>query len=77
MLRERAVAVAYRMLGSRSEAEDIAQDTLERCGAPWTAGVPTSAGAHEPIRNLVAFTTTVATRLAIDHLRSARVRRER
>ena len=31
---------------------------------------------RSPIRNPAAFTTTVATRLAIDHLRSARVRRE-
>ena len=72
-LRERAVAVAYRMLGSRTEAEDIAQDTLERVRRALRDGDD----AGEPIRNPAAFTTTVATRLSIDHLRSARVRRER
>ena len=77
-LRGRAVAVAYRMLGSRSEAEDVAQDTLERVRRAADGGAADEGtGAHEPIRNLAAFTTTVATRLAIDHLRSARVRRER
>lgn len=66
-LRSRAVAVAYRMVGSRSEAEDIAQDTMVKVQA---------AAAREELRSAAAFTTTVATRLAIDHLRSARVRRE-
>ncbi|MDQ2679163.1 MAG: RNA polymerase sigma factor SigJ [Actinomycetota bacterium] len=71
-LRARAVAVAYRMLGSRTEAEDVAQDTIERVRvAMGRGGVD-----DEPVRNPAAFTTTVATRLAIDHLRSARVRRE-
>ncbi len=71
-LRERAVAVAYRMLGSRSEAEDIAQDTLVKVRAAVQRGVDDG----EPVRNTAAFTTTVASRLSIDHLRSARVRRE-
>lgn len=66
-LREVAVGVAYRMVGSRAEAEDLAQETLVRVYA---------ATEREDIRRLEAFTTTVATRLALDHLRSARVRRE-
>jgi RNA polymerase sigma-70 factor, ECF subfamily len=66
-LRARAVEVAYRMLGSRTEAEDIAQETIVRVQA---------ALGREEIRTPAAYTTTVATRLAIDHLRSARVRRE-
>jgi RNA polymerase sigma-70 factor (ECF subfamily) len=58
-------AIAYRMTGSVSEAEDIAQDALVRMLREDT-----------PVANPDAFATTVATRLAIDHLRSARVRRE-
>jgi RNA polymerase sigma-70 factor, ECF subfamily len=59
-----AFAVAYRMLGSVAEAEDVAQDALLRL--------------HEAqqVDNPDAFLTTVTTRLAIDVLRSARVRRE-
>ncbi len=66
-LRDRAVGVAYRMLGSRTEAEDIAQETVVRVR---------DALGREDIRSPEAYTTTVATRLSIDHLRSARVRRE-
>ena len=64
-LRPRAFAVGYRMLGSVAEAEDIAQETLLRVSA-------LDAPPDEP----AAWVTTVATRLAIDHLRLARVRRE-
>ena len=64
-LRPRAFAVGYRMLGSVAEAEDIVQETLLRVSA---LGVPPD----EP----AAWVTTVATRLAIDHLRLARVQRE-
>jgi RNA polymerase sigma-70 factor (ECF subfamily) len=66
-LRAQAVAVAYRMVGSRTDAEDLAQEAMVRVGAALAAG---------GVRNPEAFTTTVTTRLAIDHLRSARVRRE-
>ncbi len=66
-LRRRAFDTGYRMLGSRSDADDIAQETLLRVRDPITSG---------DVRSPEAFTTTVATRLAIDHLRSARVRRE-
>ena len=63
-LRSLSFAVAYRMLGSVAEAEDVVQDALLRL--------------HEAddVRNPEAFLTTVTTRLAIDVLRSARVRRE-
>lgn len=70
-LRSRAVAVAYRMLGSRTDAEDIAQTTMIRVQSRLD-----DAGDTDPLRSPEAFTTTVATRLSIDHLRSARVRRE-
>ncbi len=64
-LRRRAFAIAYRMLGSVAEAEDVVQETLLRLHR-----------AGDEVESPVAFVSTVATRLAIDHLRSARVRRE-
>jgi RNA polymerase sigma-70 factor (ECF subfamily) len=63
-LRGLAFAVAYRMLGSVAEAEDVTQEALLR--------LHDASGVENP----EAFLTTVATRLAIDVLRSARVRRE-
>jgi len=67
-LRPRAFAIAYRMLGSVAEAEDIAQEALVRVHRALEEG--------ERIESPRAFVATVATRLAIDELRSARVRRE-
>jgi RNA polymerase sigma-70 factor (ECF subfamily) len=63
-LRRLAFAIAYRMLGSVAEAEDVAQEALLRLHDA------------EDVRNEEAFVTTVSTRLALDVLRSARVRRE-
>jgi RNA polymerase sigma-70 factor, ECF subfamily len=63
-LRGLAFAVAYRMLGSVAEAEDVTQEALLR--------LYDASGVENP----EAFLTTVTTRLAIDVLRSARVRRE-
>jgi RNA polymerase sigma-70 factor (ECF subfamily) len=62
-LRALAFSIGYRMLGSVAEAEDVAQEALLRVH-----------GATPD--NPAAFVTTAATRLAIDVLRSARVRRE-
>jgi RNA polymerase sigma-70 factor (ECF subfamily) len=67
-LRRPAFAVAYRMLGSVSEAEDIVQEALLRVHNALERG--------EHIDSPRAFVTTVTTRLAIDELRSARARRE-
>src|SRR3954447_25290955 len=67
-LRPHAFAIAYRMLGSVSEAEDVVQEALLRVHRALDAG--------ERIASPSAFVTTVTTRLAINELRSARARRE-
>jgi len=64
-LRPYLFAIAYRMLGSVAEAEDVVQDAFLRY---HEAGV----GADSP----KAYLATVTTRLAIDRLRSAQSRRE-
>jgi RNA polymerase sigma-70 factor (TIGR02957 family) len=68
-LRPHAFAIAYRMLGSASEAEDVAQEALLRAHQALQA--------DERIASPRAFVATVTTRLAINELRSARARRER
>jgi RNA polymerase sigma-70 factor (TIGR02957 family) len=67
-LRPRAFAIAYRMLGSVAEAEDIVQEALIRFNNALEEG--------ETIESPRAYVATITTRLAIDELRSARVRRE-
>jgi len=67
-LRPVAFAIAYRMLGSVSEAEDVVQEALLRVHQAVEAG--------EQITSPRAFAATVTTRLAMDELRSARARRE-
>lgn len=61
-------SIAYRMLGSVTEAEDVVQDAYLRLHERFLAG--------ETIERPEAYASTVATRLAIDALRSARRRRE-
>ena len=67
-LRPVAFGIAYRMLGSVSEAEDVVQEALLRVHRSLEAG--------EQIASPRAFVATVTTRLAINELRSARARRE-
>jgi RNA polymerase sigma-70 factor, ECF subfamily len=67
-LRPLLFSLAYRMVGSVSDAEDLVQEAFLRLHKTETEG--------DEIESPKAFLTTVVTRLAIDHLRSARVRRE-
>jgi RNA polymerase sigma-70 factor (TIGR02957 family) len=67
-LRPASFAIAYRMLGSVAEAEDVVQEALLRLHQALEAG--------ERIASPRAFVATVTTRLAINQLRSARARRE-
>jgi RNA polymerase sigma-70 factor (ECF subfamily) len=64
--RDRLIAVAYRMLGSRAEAEDAVQEAWLRY----------QAADRTTIEELPAWLTTVTARICLDVLRSARVRRE-
>lgn len=67
-LRPHMFGVAYRMLGSVSDAEDIVQEAFLRYRGAARDGAE--------IGSLRAYLSAIVTRLAIDHLRSARVRRE-
>jgi RNA polymerase sigma-70 factor (ECF subfamily) len=66
-LRPRLFGLAYRMLGSRAEAEDVVQDAYVR----WHQAD------RESIRNPEAWLVTTATRLAIDRLRALKTERDR
>ncbi len=65
-VRPRLFGIAYRMLGSTAEAEDIVQDVWVR----WQTAD------RSLVRDAVAFLVTTATRLAINVMQSARSRRE-
>src|ERR671915_495514 len=67
-LRRSAFAIAYRMLGSVSEAEDVVQEGFLRLHRARDGG--------ERIESPRAYLSTVVSRVSLDHLRSARVRRE-
>jgi RNA polymerase sigma-70 factor, ECF subfamily len=67
-LRSLMFSIAYRMLGTVAEAEDIVQEAFLRYHQAM-------AGAGRP-QSPKAYLSAVTTRLCIDHLRSARVRRE-
>jgi len=62
--RPRLLGLAYRMLGSRSDADDVLQDAWLRFAEA------------QDVRNPEAFLVTVVTRLCLDRLKSAQARRE-
>lgn len=64
--RPRLFGVAYRMLGSRADAEDVLQDAYLR----WHRG------AADELRSPEAWLVTIVTRLCIDRLRAVRAERE-
>ena len=64
--RPRLFGIAYRMLSSRTDAEDVLQDAYIR----WHRG------ASEDVRSPEAWLVTTVTRLCIDRLRAARTERE-
>jgi RNA polymerase sigma-70 factor (ECF subfamily) len=68
-LRPYMFAIAYRMVGSVSDAEDIVQEAFLRFHRATSEG--------DVVESPKAYLSAVTTRLGIDHLRSARVRRER
>ena len=68
--RRQLINLAYRLLGSLAEAEDAVQETYAR----WYA---MSGQQQEAIENPGAWLTTVASRICLDLLGSARARRER
>lgn len=65
-VRPRLFGIAYRMLGSAAEADDVVQDAWLRWEATDRSVVVSAA----------AFLTTITTRLSLNVLQSARVRRE-
>ncbi len=65
-LRPRLVRLAYRMLGSVADAEDIVQEA-------WLCWLATD---HASVREPAAFLRTIVTRLCLNELKSARRRRE-
>ena len=66
VLRPRLFSIAYRMLGTRADAEDVLQDAWLR----WHRAD------HAALQSAEAWLVTVVTRLAIDRLRSAKAERE-
>jgi RNA polymerase sigma-70 factor, ECF subfamily len=67
-LRSLLFSLAYRMTGSVADAEDIVSDAYLRLRRAQAAGTQ--------ISSLKSYLSSVVTRLSIDHLRSARMRRE-
>src|SRR5215471_3197741 len=66
-LRPAMFALAYRITGSRADAEDIVQDAFLR----FHGSAP-----DEAIRSLKAYLTTITARLSLNRLRDQRAKRE-
>ena len=66
-IRPRLVGIAYAVLGTRAEAEDVVSDCWLRLA---------EADAREPVRDVEGWAVLAVSRRALDVLRSARVRRE-
>ena len=66
-VRPRLVGIAYAVLGTRAEAEDVVSDCWLRL---------TNADAREPVRDVEGWAVVAVSRRALDVLRSARVQRE-
>jgi len=64
------------MTGSVSDAEDIVQEAFLRAGKDGGKNGGKDGGKDAVVESPKAYLATITTRLAIDHLRSARVRRE-
>jgi RNA polymerase sigma-70 factor (ECF subfamily) len=65
-LRPLLFSLAYRMLGTRADAEDVVQDAFLR----WQGA------ADEEVRSPKSYLTTIVARLSLDELKSARRKRE-
>ncbi|WP_420093086.1 sigma factor, partial [Noviherbaspirillum denitrificans] len=65
-LRKKLFSVAYKMLGTRADAEDVVQDAWLR----WQAAD------HTGLKSAEAWLVTVTTRLALDRLRERKSERE-
>jgi RNA polymerase sigma-70 factor (ECF subfamily) len=68
--RQSLLGLGYRLTGSFADAEDVVQETYAR----WYAMTPEQ---RDAVRSPGAWLTTVASRISLDLLRSARARRER
>jgi RNA polymerase sigma-70 factor, ECF subfamily len=66
--RPRLVRVAYAIIGTHTEAEDVVADCWFRL---------VSADQQDPVRDVEAWSVVAVSRMALDVLRSARIRRER
>ena len=65
--RPRLVRVAYAIIGTHTEAEDVVADSWFRL---------LTADQQEPVRDVEAWSVVAVSRMALDVLRSARIRRE-
>jgi RNA polymerase sigma-70 factor (ECF subfamily) len=75
-LRPVLFSLAYRMLGTRADAEDIVQEAWLRWRSAGKEGDDASHGHGEPVRSAKSYLTTVVARLSLDALKAAHRKRE-